>query len=122
MRTEERATIAGADDMVGCVWVATKTHNDWPMLKLEVDHGVLDERGRLVGGFGIVYQVGEGGWWAPGHVGEWIFYTQATRDGVSYGASQRGHLRMTQSQAREAAESQLAAQRKSYRRKYQERV
>lgn len=83
------------------------------------DHGVVDEKGRKVGGRATI--------WPGANIDEWIVEVHATRNGKLFGAipvrgrqTVRGHV--TTVAARALAEDLIEAQRKRYVKKYAERA
>jgi hypothetical protein len=107
------------------VWTATDErhhstgHPTYTFWRIEVDHGIVDEHGRKVGGRAWAWEVQPWmSWYKDVAVGSWYAGIQATRNGTSYGASQSGKLYPTEAEAKAACERALATQRKSYARKY----
>ena len=76
----------------------------YPVIGLNADYGLVDGKGRRVGGFAIL--------WGKG--GQWSLNVGATRDGKRFGASTRSTVHATETAGRTAALKKFRAQRARY--------
>ncbi len=77
------------------------------------DHGVVDEKGRKVGGRVTI---------EPQGIAQFSVRIQAMRDGVVFGACRRAHLCTNIEHAHDVATRKVIAQRKAFRAKYKPAV
>ena len=91
------------------------------------DHGIVDNKGRAVGGRIIVRpyfrrvmgeKYGEFGFSVHRYSGEWDLNCQATRDGNSFGASTRDKTYPSKAAALAAVDATFETQRKRYTKKF----
>jgi hypothetical protein len=91
------------------------------------DHGIVDTKGRAVGGRIIVRpyfrcvtgeKYGEFGFSVHRYSGQWDLNCQATRNGNSFGASTRDKTYPSKAAALAAVDATFEAQRKRYAKKF----
>lgn len=88
---------------------------------LYAEHGIHDEKGRLVGGYATVVRAVRytRDHCMPYKTGGWDVRIQSTRNGTAYGATAvRGAEYSTLNEAKAGAERGLVAQGKRYAKKY----
>ena len=103
------------------VTVTTSAINCRPCTAVVADYGLVDERGRTVGGIAKIWETTT--MWRDGQVVQreapaYSTAPQATRNGVRYGASQPDAVFATMEEAQAYAMTKFTAQAKSYARKY----
>src|SRR5438874_7250975 len=77
-------------DLAGSEWTVRDSNFQGPIANRKVDHGILDEKGRRVGGTASIFQVPADSTYWPSLRGQFMLEVGATRDGRGYGASSRG--------------------------------
>jgi hypothetical protein len=103
------------------VTVTTSAINCRPCTAVVADYGLVDERGRSVGGIAKIYEtttMWRGGQLVQREAVAYCTAPQAARNGVGYGASQSERVFPTMEEAQAYAVTKFTAQAKAYAKKY----